>query len=139
MKAVRWNVAVLGLAVLMGCEIIPTRPPASSFFVARLQDCKVGAVIPPRDHFAAGEVPTVVLVNYAGRTVTIQVSDATTGRSVYNNTVYVPQDRPTVWWSITNLLTGSYKAELVMEGTRLQTCEFAVDNPTPARRAPPQR
>jgi hypothetical protein len=139
MTAVRWIVVSLCLAVFMGCEIIPTRPPASNFFVARLQDCKLGAEIPPRDQFAAGEVPTLVVVNYAGRTVTIRVNDAITGRSFYNNTVYVPQDRPTAWWSINNLPTGSYKAELVMEGTLLQTCEFAVDNPTPARRSPAQR
>jgi hypothetical protein len=84
-------------------------------------------------------VPAVVLVNYASRTVTIRVNDALTGRSFYNNTVYVPQDRATAWWSINNLPTGSYKAELVMEGTLLQTCEFAVDNPVPARRSPAQR
>jgi hypothetical protein len=139
MTAVRWFVAGLGLAVLTGCEIIPTRPPASSFFAARLQDCKPGAEIPPRDKFAAGEVPAIVLVNYAGRTVTIRVNDAITGRTFYNNTVYVPQDRAMAWWSINNLVTGSYKAELVMEGTRLQTCDFAVDNPTPERRSPARR
>jgi len=129
--------SVLALA-LMGCNIIPTRPPASSFFAARLQDCKPEAVISPRDNFAAGEVPAIVLVNYAGRTVTIRVSNIA-GVMLWNNTVYVPQDRPAAWWSLEALPTGAYKAELVMEGTFLQSCRFEVNNPTPTRRPPGQR
>ena len=75
MTTVRWFAISLGLAfVLAGCNIIPSRPPASSFFAARLQDCKPEAEIPPWDNFAAGEVPALVLVNYAGRTVTIRVN-----------------------------------------------------------------
>jgi hypothetical protein len=139
MKTVRWIAISLGLAfVLAGCNIIPTRPPASSFFAARLQDCKPEAEIPPRDNFAAGEVPAIVLVNYAGRTVTIRVNDVT-GAMFWFNTVNVPQDRATAWWSLETLPTGLYKAELVMEGTLLQTCDFGVNNPTPRRRSPARR
>ena len=139
MTAVRWIAISLGLAfVLAGCNIIPTRPPAGSFFAARLQDCKPEAEIPPWDNFAAGEVPAIVLVNYAGRTVTIRVIGVG-GAMHWFNTVYVPQDRVTAWWSLETLPTGVYKAELVMEGTLLQTCGFAVNNPTPRRRSPTQR
>ena len=75
MTAVRWVAISLGVAfVLAGCNIIPTRPPASSFFVARMQDCKSEAEIPSWDNFAAGEVPALVLVNYAGRSVPIRVN-----------------------------------------------------------------
>ncbi len=137
MIAVRWTAASLGVALaLTGCNIIPSRPPGSSFFAARVQDCKPGAVIPARDHFAAGDVPAMVLVNYAGRTVTIRVTDAVTGTIFYNNTVYVPQDRTTAWWSVKTLLTGTYKAELLMEGSFLQSCTFAVDSPSAKPRSP---
>jgi len=139
MTAARWFAISLGLAfVLAGCNIIPTRPPASSFFAARLQDCKPGTEIPPRDNFAAGEVPAIVLVNYAGRTVTIRVNDVA-GATFWFDTVYVPQDRVTAWWSLETLPTGLYKAELVMEGTILQTCGFGVNNPTPRQRLPTRR
>ncbi len=134
MTVVRWIVISLGLAfVLAGCNIIPTRPPGSAFFAARLQDCKPKAEIPPRDHFAAGEVPAIVLVNYAGRTVTIRVNDVS-GVMVWFDTVYVPQEDATAWWSLKTLPTGLYKADLVMEGTVLQSCSFEVNNPTPRRR-----
>ncbi len=140
MQAVRWIGISLGLALaLTGCGIIPTRPPASSFFVARLQDCKSEAPIPPRDKFAAGEVPAIVLVNYAGRTVTIRVNDAISGAMFWHNTGYLPQDRATAWWSLKTLPTGTYKAELVMGGTVLQTCEFEVNNPVSKGRSPAQR
>ena len=139
MTAARWIAISLGLAfVLAGCNIIPTRPPASRFFTARLQDCKPEAEIPPRDNFAAGEVPAIVLVNYAGRTVTIRVNDVA-GAMFWFDTVAVPQDRATAWWSLETLPTGLYKAELVMEGTLLQTCDFGVKNSTPRRRSPTQR
>ena len=139
MTAVRWIAISLGVAfVLAGCNIIPTRPPASSFFVARLQDCKSEAEIPSWDNFAAGEVPALVLVNYAGRTVTIRVNDVS-GSMVWFDTVYVPQGRATAWWSLETLPTGLYKAELVMEGTLLQTVGFGVNNPTPTRRSPAKR
>ena len=139
MTVVRWIAISLGLAfVLAGCNIIPARPPAGSFFAARLQDCKPEAEIPPRDNFAAGEVPAIVLVNYAGRTVTIRVNTAA-GAMFWFDTVYVPQDRTTAWWSLETLPTGLYKAELVMEGTFLQSCSFAVNNPTPRRRSPTRR
>ena len=134
MTAVRWIAISLGLAfVLAGCDTIPTRPPASSFFAARLQDCKPEAEIAPWDNFAAGEVPAIVLVNYAGRTVTIRVNDVS-GSMVWFDTVYVPQGRATAWWSLETLPTGLYKADLVMEGTLLQSCSFEVNNPTPRRR-----
>ncbi len=134
MTAVRWVAISLGLAfVLAGCNIIPTRPDASRFFVARLQDCKPDAEIPPRDNFVAGEVPAIVLVNYAGRTVTIRVKNFA-GAMVWFDTVYVPQDRATAWWSLETLPAGLYEAELVMEGTLLQSCSFQVNNPTPRRR-----
>ena len=139
MTAVRWIAISLGLAfVLAGCNIIPTRPPGSSFFAARLQDCKSKAEIPPRNNFAAGEVPAIVLVNYAGRTVTIRVNDVG-GAMVWFDTVYVPQAGATAWWSLETLPAGLYKADLVMEGTLLQTCSFQVNNPTPRRRSPMQR
>ncbi len=127
----------LGLVLtLTGCNIIPSRPAGSGFFAARLQDCKPGAEIPPRDHFAPGDVPAMVLVNYGGRTVTIRVTDLVTGTIFYNNTVYVPQDRATSWWSVKTLVAGTYRAELLLEGTHLQTCEFAVNSPVPKRQSP---
>ncbi len=138
--AVRWIALSLGLALtLTGCNIIPTRPPASDFFAARLQDCKPGAEIPPRDNFPAGDVPAIVLVNYAGRTVTIRVNGAIGGAMFWNHTAYVAQGRATAWWSLESLPTGTYKAELWMGGTFLQSCEFAVDNPAPGRRSPARR
>jgi hypothetical protein len=140
MTAVPWIAVGLGLALgLTGCNIIPSRPPGGRFFAARAQDCKPGAEIPYRDNFAAGEVPAMVLVNYAGRTVTIRVNDAITGTMFYNNTVYVPENRTTVWWNVETLITGTYEAELLMGGTLVQTCHFAVNNPTPRRRSPAPR
>jgi hypothetical protein len=70
-------------------------------------------------------------VNCAGHMVIIRVNDAITGWSYYNNTAYVPQNRPTAWWRVKNLLKCSYRTGLVMEGTLLQTGEFALDNATP--------
>lgn len=134
MTVVRWIAMGLGLVLAFtGCDIIPTRPPASGFFAACLKECKPGAEIPPRDNFAAGEVPAIVLVNYAGRTVTIRVSDAVTGTMFWNKTVYLPEDSATAWWSLSTLPAGTYKAALVMGGSLLQTCDFEVDNPTPKR------
>ena len=134
MTVIRWIGISLGLAfVLAGCNIIPTRPSGSRFFAARLQDCKPKAEIHPRNNFAAGEVPAIVLVNYAGRTVTIRVNDVS-GAMVWFDTVYVPQTGATAWCSLETLSTGLYKADLVMEGILLQSCSFEVNNPTPRRR-----
>ena len=101
-------------------------------------NCKPKAEIPPRDHFAAGEVPAIVLVNYAGRTVTIRVNDVG-GAMVWFDTVYVPQEGAAAWWSLETLPAGLYKADLVMEGTLLQSCSFQVNNLTPSWRSPMQR
>jgi hypothetical protein len=137
MKAVRRIAVSLGLVLLLalvGCDTIPTAPADSSFFAARLQDCKPGAFIPPRDHFAAGEVPALVCVNYPGRTVTIRVLNTTSSALCWNNTEYIPRDRETVWWSLKALPSGTYKAEISMGGTFLRSCQFEILRPAPARR-----
>ncbi len=125
----------MGFALAVtGCNIIPTRPEGGHFFAARLQDCKPGGEIPRRDQFGAGEVPAIVVMNYEGRTVTIRVNDAVTGGIFWNNTLYLPQDQTTAWWSLKTLPTGAYTAELLMGGTLLQTCNFHIENPAPGLR-----
>jgi hypothetical protein len=125
----------LGLVlVLTACESIPAPPPGSSFYAARLQDCKPGTHIPACDNFAAGEVPAIVCVNYAGRTVTIRVNNVTTGAISWNETEYIPQDRTTAWWSLKVLPAGTYNAEILTGGTFLQSYNFEMKRPNPSRR-----
>ena len=136
MKAFRCIAVSLGLALvvaLIGCESVPAPPAGSSFFVARLQDCKPDTSIPACNHFAAGEVPAAVCINHGGRTVTIRV-DITTGATSWSLTELIPTGRTTVWWGLKNLPAGTYKAEIRMGGTFLQSYHFEILKPAPGRR-----
>ncbi len=135
MKPVCCIAVAVGLALtLTACDTIPTRPPASSFFAARLQDCKAGTYIPSREIFAPGEVPALVCLNYAGRTVTLRVNNVSSGAIFWNHTEYLPVDRTSAWWSLKTLPAGTYKAEILEGGTLLQGYNFEIARPTPVRR-----
>jgi hypothetical protein len=128
------NIALVLLLVLAGCEAINAPPPASAFFVARLQDCKPGATIPSCENFVAGEEPAVVCVNYQRQTVTVRVNNVTTGAISWNRTEYIPQDRTTCWWSLKVLPAGTYKAEVFTGGTFLRSYTFNIARPAPRKR-----
>ncbi len=135
MKAAIQIAAALALGLMLpGCDSIPTRPPASSFFVARLQDCKGETYIPPRENFAPGEVAALVCINYAGRTVTLRVNNISTGAISWNRTEYLPVGRTKCWWSLNTLPGGTYRAEILDGGTLLQSYNFEIARPTPSPR-----
>lgn len=130
--------AVAGLVLplillLTGCEAVNAPPPASAFFIARLQDCKTGVPIPQSDNFAPGEVPAAVFVNYHGQTVTVRVHNVNSGAISWNKTEYIPQDRTTGWWSLQALPGGAYKAEMLVGGIMVQSYNFSIAK-APARR-----
>ena len=113
------------LLALTACEEVKGPMPNSGLYVARLQDCKPG-YIPARDAFGPGEIPAIVLDNYSGLTVTLRVSDIVSGGMVWNNTVYIPRDRATNWWSLKVLPSGAYRAELLLGNTLRQSYDFNV-------------
>ena len=126
--------SLLLILVLTGCEAVPAPPPASAFFVARLQDCKPGDVIPARESFAPGEVPAAVFINYAGQTITVRVNNVTSGAISFNKTDYIPRDRTTAGGVSRPLPPGTYKAEILTGGTFLRSYNFSLAKPVPKKR-----
>lgn len=121
------------LLVITACQEVTGPIPNSGLYVARLQDCKPG-YIPPRDAFGPGETPAVVLDNYSGLTVTLRVTDIVSGGIVWNNTLLIPRDRATNWWSLKVLPSGVYRAELLLGNTLRQSYDFNVTKaPAPQR------
>lgn len=108
-------------------EVIASRKTSTQrgLIVTRLQDVQPGALPPSRDLFGPGEAPTFYIFGYDDETVTIVIRNLGTGSTVVQKTFFIPHERAS--YPTFDLPTGSYRCELTVGATTLESRTFRVD------------
>jgi len=104
--------------LLVGCETTMTS------FYATQRSLYMESNPPRMQSFGPGEVVCLVVEGYGGQTVTVNVLDMLTGRTVSTMTSYIPEGRIHAFQF--DLSPGSYLAELAISGANVASWKFNV-------------
>ena len=106
--------------LLVGCETTTTMTK----FYATQRSLYMESNPPMKQSFGPGEIVCLVVDGYGGQTVTVNVLDMLTGRTVSTMTSYIPKD--TIHAFQVDLSPGSYLAELTISGANVASWKFNV-------------
>jgi hypothetical protein len=105
--------------LLVGCETT-----TMTKFYATQRSLYMESNPPMMQSFGPGEVVCLVVEGYGGQTVTVNVLDMLTGRTVSTMTSYIPENRIHAFQL--DLSPGSYQAELFISGANVASWKFKV-------------